>query len=363
MKENEYLKFEEDDTSRMGINGKQVFFTKRINGKTTHNKIASEDESVTLKELQERREPKEIFVHVTEIPKIEEKNDFNKVKTNKTKISTKKRKQRKKKKRIAEIFITLLIIAGVFIFAMVSPIFNITKIEVVGNEKIETNTIISLSGIQTGENIFRISEKNIKDKIKQNTYINSVSINRKLPNILELKIEERKIEYQIKVMESYVYIDYQGYILELSSEKAEVPIISGIQTDEQEFLKINTDDINKIKRLHKNDFSILNTLKGIVNSAKSIDIYNLITEIKIEKGEYIIIIENEKKEVHLGDGSDIANKMLYLKAILEEEEKNEGIIYLDEDLNKGYKARFREEEKEENVVEIENESESVSEFE
>ena len=32
------LQFEADDTSKMGINGKQVFFAKRINGKVTRNK-------------------------------------------------------------------------------------------------------------------------------------------------------------------------------------------------------------------------------------------------------------------------------------------------------------------------------------
>ena len=43
MDKNNILQFEADDTSKTGINGKQVFFTKRINGKTTHNKLSEEE--------------------------------------------------------------------------------------------------------------------------------------------------------------------------------------------------------------------------------------------------------------------------------------------------------------------------------
>ena len=48
------------------------------------------------------------------------------------------------------------------IFIFVSPVFNISKIEVKGNEIISSDTIISLSGIKTNENIFRISKKKYK---------------------------------------------------------------------------------------------------------------------------------------------------------------------------------------------------------
>ena len=38
MKEHDFLQFEEDDAGKKGLDGKQVFVTKRINGKVTHNK-------------------------------------------------------------------------------------------------------------------------------------------------------------------------------------------------------------------------------------------------------------------------------------------------------------------------------------
>ena len=68
-----------------------------------------------------------------------------------------------------------------------------------------------------------------------------------LPGTIEIQIEEREIAYQVKVINSYVYIDYQGYILENSSEKEKVPTIEGLSTQDEEFLnnkRVNNEDIH-----------------------------------------------------------------------------------------------------------------------
>ena len=49
----------------------------------------------------------------------------------------------------------LLIIGGV-IFALVSPIFNIKEIQVTNNNQIATETIVSLSQLQVGQNLLLI---------------------------------------------------------------------------------------------------------------------------------------------------------------------------------------------------------------
>ena len=87
---------------------------------------------------------------------------------------------------------------------------------------------------------------------------------------------------------------------------------------------------------------------------KSINKQDLITSINIEKEEeYILYLENEKKYVYLGDASNLSNKMLYLQTILKKEKKNEGIMFINGDLNNGFKPYFREE-KLKNITEKEN---------
>lgn len=84
------------------------------------------------------------------------------------------------------LFITLIIIT------MFSPIFNIKNIVVTGNEKITENEIISLSELQLEENTYKISKNKVRQKIKENAYIEEVNIKRKLPSELQISIVERK---------------------------------------------------------------------------------------------------------------------------------------------------------------------------
>ena len=90
----------------------------------------------------------------------------------------KKRRRRKVSKKL-KIFAVCFLIAGAVVFALMSPIFGIKQINVNGNEKIETETIISLSGLKIGDNIFKNRSNDVSAKIKQEPYIERVNINRK----------------------------------------------------------------------------------------------------------------------------------------------------------------------------------------
>ena len=241
----------------------------------------------------------------------------------------KKRRRRKVSKKL-KIFAVCFLIAGAVVFALMSPIFGIKQITVYGNEKIETETIISLSGLKIGDNIFKNRSNDVSAKIKQEPYIERVNINRKLPNTIEISVKEREVAYQIQVIDSYVYIDYQGYILEKSSEEMQVPILEGMKTIQDELLNG--------KRICKEDINYLNTILKIVENAKNIEIYDLITKIIIENNTYVLYFKNENKYAYLGNSSDITNKMLYVKTILQAEKGKTGNIYVD-----GERPRFREE--------------------
>ena len=76
---------------------------------------------------------------------------------------------------------------------------------------------------------------------------------------------------------------------------------------------------------------------------KKTDLSGKVTSIDItNKNEYSIYIEEEKKKVHLGDNSNLNNKMLYVVAIIEEEKGKEGEIFVDGDLNSKFQPYFRE---------------------
>ena len=142
-------------------------------------------------------------------------------------------KSKKKRKLILKIikWLTLLaIIIGGTIYAMLSPIFNIKEVEVIGNSKISSETIISLSGITIDQNMFSFRTSNVRESIKNNAYIDTVEIHRDLPDKISLVVTERKTTYMIKFGNAYAYINNQGYILEITDKEEAVPIITGYET-------------------------------------------------------------------------------------------------------------------------------------
>ena len=99
--------------------------------------------------------------------------------------------------------------------------------------KIENNKILTeaeikdLSTINIGQNIYSINKKDIINSIKNNSYVENVKIKRKLPNAIEIQIEERTPKYQLKSDSQYIYIDEQGYILEVNSDAKDLTTIVG----------------------------------------------------------------------------------------------------------------------------------------
>ena len=118
----------------------------------------------------------------------------------------------KKILKIIKVLTLIIIIIAAGLFAMLSPIFNLKNIEIKGNNILTRETIISLSEIKTEQNIFKIyNTKDIKN-IKQNAYVNEVKIHKKLPDTIQITIQEREPSFILEYGNGYVYINNQGYM-------------------------------------------------------------------------------------------------------------------------------------------------------
>ena len=252
-----------------------------------------------------------------------------------TKQERKRKKRNKKIKFLLKIILFLGLITGTIIFALTSPIFNIKEIKVLNNSQVPADTITSLSELKTEENIFKFYIANVVNKIKENPYIENVEIYRKLPNIVEINIEERKPQYAVEYMGKYAYINTQGYVLEISEESKEYLVIYGITTTEEEVIlgnRLNNEDLGKLEDVIK-----------IMSSAKENGLDGKVTSIDIsDENEYSIYLKEEKKKVYLGDNSNLSNKMLYVVAIIEQEKDKEGEIFVNRDLNNKFQPYFKE---------------------
>lgn len=254
-------------------------------------------------------------------------------------IKKSKKSSRKKHKKLIKVikWITLLGIIGAgIIYAMLSPMFNINNISVSGNSKISSDTIISLSGLGIEQNIFNFRTSNVINSVKENAYIDKVEVKRKLPDTVEINITEREKTFMLTFGNAYAYINNQGYILEVTKEKENYPIITGYETAKEQIVVGN--------RLLTNDLERLNDVLKIMEAASSAedDLKNKITKIDIkDRTNYILTLNKEKKKIEFGDTSNLSTKILWIDEFLDSEKKNEGTIYLNVDLNND-KPYFRE---------------------
>lgn len=268
---------------------------------------------------------------------IEDEKVKPKKKKKKTKKLTKKqeiaRKKRKAFLRLVKWATLILLLIGGGIGFLLSSFFNIKKIEIVGNNKLTRDEAISLSQIEIEENTFKLSKNKIEKNIKQNAYVESVKIKRNLPSTILIEIEERVPTYMITFANAYAYINNQGYFVEISKEKLELPIITGYATKEE--------DIQLGERLCTEDLQKLDDILQIMKAAESNEIANIVTKINIsDKQDYMLELKSEKKTVHVGDTSNLSTKMLYIKEIIEQNKKIEGEILVNTDLNNKW-AIFR----------------------
>lgn len=249
----------------------------------------------------------------------------------------KKQNLSKKKKNRLKILkwtsLCVLSVGGITLF-LLSDIFNIKEIKVTNNSKISAQEIRDLSTIKVNENMFKFFKLSVEEKIKQNPYIETVDVDRNLNGIIEIEVTERVATYMLLLENQYVYINNQGYILEISDIKLELPVITGYVTE----------SLEAGKRLEEEDLKKLDTIIQIIKTSKEKGLENQIINIDMsDEKDFLLTFENENKLVHFGDSSNINDKFIMLKAVLADNVGQKGEIFV-KDLNKVFfRENFREE--------------------
>ncbi len=254
---------------------------------------------------------------------------------NKNKKSNKKKKSGKARRFFLLLKIVVITIISLIVVFLIfnSSLFNIKQIDVTGNSKLSENKVISISSLSIDTNIFHFNKENVEKNLIENAYIEDVTIKRKLPSTVEIIIKERIPSYMLQFTDSYVYINNQGYMLEISNEKLEIPIIVGFTTD------LNTFKVGN--RLETQDLKKMNMVIKIFETAKNVDLSQYISKIDISNTkEYKIEMESLGKVIYLGDATDLNSKMLELKEILHKTQEEAGEVFLNVDLNT-QRAYFR----------------------
>ena len=167
-------------------------------------------------------------------------------------------------------------------------------------------------------------------------FTNKKRISFKIENYTSSKVNNKNFYmFNIEFMNGYAYINNQGYILEISQEKLDLPVIQGAKTSEEKIVPGN--------RLDKEDLEKLETAITITKIWKNNEIEQKITSIDItDRLEYTMYVEEEKQKIYLGNDTNLNNKILWVQAIMKDNKGIEGEIYVNGDLNDKFKPRFKQ---------------------
>lgn len=133
-----------------------------------------------------------------------------------------------KRRRITFYVIVSALILSIILFF--TPLFNIKKIDISGNNKIETAQIKQAIGSVEEDNLFRLNTKKLVENVKTISYVNDVTIKKSIfPVGLRVTVDECIPAGYILYSEQYVILDSTLKVLEVSPTPIEgICEISGL---------------------------------------------------------------------------------------------------------------------------------------
>ena len=242
-------------------------------------------------------------------------------------------RKRKRKKNGLYRPLSFTIICAAMIFGM-SVFFRVNHIDISGNKSYNSDEVIAASGIELGDNLFFINRQAATARaLKRLPYIETVQIERRLPNRIVIKITESTALAYVKTEGSYIALDHNAKVLgEISADDIKSLIsIEGIVPSSAEtgsILATDTEDSPKVTYLA----SVLKAVSAweIENDITYIDMSN----ISNPSFDYL-----ERFTVRLGRNENVESKLGSLLSSVEQLEPDaKGTI----DLSGGAEIHFNE---------------------
>lgn len=217
----------------------------------------------------------------------------------------KKRKVNTQKVMVVLTFVLLLIV-GLYAF-LNSSIFNIKNIEIQGNNRVSNEVIKKELQSKKNKNIFMYSTEIMEEKLKENNYIESISIKKIMPNSLRVEIKEKEVIGILKGDEGYSYIDKNGKVIEKVKkiDDKEKAIILNVE--------YSVDDDGNV------EFRNEEMKKGILYLLECINDHNLnkkINKIEYEKNGTIYMYTTEGIQIILNNDQEIKYNISRVREIL-----------------------------------------------
>jgi len=221
----------------------------------------------------------------------------------------------RKKLNLGEtIFFVLFILLAAFIL-FVSPLFEIQRMIVEGNQELTTEEIIVKSGISTGINIFKVNLSQAAARIKELPMVKEIYIYRDFPGRIVFKVTERKPVAILPAKDGFITLDTDGvYCRSARLGERGLPVITGI-----------TAAVPPAGQLIQNQnlAVVLDVIKNF-----PVELVANLSEVNLDKNGQVILYTLAGIKCQLGYPENVAKKGTVLIQVLNEL-KGKQIEYID----------------------------------
>ena len=142
-----------------------------------------------------------------------------------------RRRRRRTGRQALHYLLILAVAAAIMVALSLTVFFKIETVEVTGLTKYAAEEVIQASGVQVGQNLFRVSEKKVNGLLTQQfPYIQEVTLKRSYPARLTLEVTQAQPLGAALTAAGYVLIGNNGRILEAGVDTVdpEVTIVTGM---------------------------------------------------------------------------------------------------------------------------------------
>lgn len=190
-------------------------------------------------------------------------------------------------------FVLLLLIAGFLLIR--SPFFEVASVEVRGNELLAKEEILSVAGVTTGVNIFRVHLGEAGEKLGTLPLVKEASLERRFPSTIVVNIEERRPLALVDIEDAFWEVDAEGVVLRRQKVGAEgLPVVTGAVPGDRTMSKALS-----------------------VTAALPAEIKGELSEINVSEGYRITLYTVDGIPVYLGSADELDTQALILSEVLD----------------------------------------------
>lgn len=222
-----------------------------------------------------------------------------------------------KKAKRHRTFVILGVIIAFLIVCLFTPVFGITSITVKNNRVVDSEAVIRASGIELGDNVFRLNTRDAEESISALGHVESAEIKRKFPARIVIEVKENSESAYVIYMGNYISVDTTGKIIDVlkgDNIDPSKPVISGMAVKD-----VKKGKIIKATKAEKSDFAI-----EILRSAEKNKLFSQIKKINISDIKSAKLTLDTDTTVILGDNTQIDYKFAYLIEVLKNLENLRG---------------------------------------